>query len=271
MSRTFVEIRLPPSFRPEHEAAVIGYLADSLVGSRDWARAFQAFDILDEAVLVTAAGRRTFRALYREMVEDELTDLYLRELMALADVDSQSPALWARYARHIVERVTERGWRRPEFPDTRFLLSYLLYWWGAFARGYALEVSVFRDLKQSGLRFQAHNLLERRERYSVSDLTVQGLAGDVKTSVYFVQIARPLIHDFYIVRLWARGRVVTLVVLLQPPAWDTINGDTVDGDLDALPDLRASPVRIRHRGHELVVLDYDAWKRRILRLQGADR
>jgi len=268
MSRASVEIRLPPSFGPEHEAAVIAYLADGLVGSADWAKAFQAFDILDEAILVTPEGRRTFRALYREIVEDELTDSYLRELMALDDVDSQSPALWARYARRIVDHFTRRGWRRPDLPDARLFLSYLLYWWGAFARGYALEVVIFRDLQRSGLRFQAHNLLQRRERYSVSDLTVQGLAGDIKTSVYFVQIARPLIHDFYIVRLWARGRVSTLVVLLQPPAWDTINGDTVDGDLDDLTDLQSSPVRIRRRGHELVVLDYDEWKRRILRLQG---
>jgi hypothetical protein len=97
------------------------------------------------------------------------------------------------------------------------------------------------------------------------------MAGDIKTSVYFVQAATPLRHDFYIVRLWVRGQISTLVVLLQPPVWDTINGDTVDGNLDDLAGLLPVPVRIRRRGHELVVLDYDEWKRRILRLQGADR
>jgi hypothetical protein len=271
MSQSFVGVQLPPGFSPQHESAVIGYLADSLAGSTAWAMAFQAFDILDQAVLITTEGRRTFRALYREIADSKWTDPYLRELMALEDIDSESPALWARYARRIVDEFTGRGWRRADVPDTRLLLSYLLYWWGAFARGYALEVVIFRDLKRSGLRFQAHNLLDRRGRYSASDLTVQGMAGDIKTSVYFVQAATLLRHDFYVVRLWTRGRVSTVVVLLQPPAWDTINGDTMDGDLDDVTDLRPVPVRIRRRGHELVVLDYDEWKRRILRRQGADQ
>ena len=160
------------------------------------------------------------------------------------------------------------GWRRPDVPETRLLLSYLLYWWGAFARGYAFEVQVFRDLRNSGVQFQAHNLLDRQQRYSPSDLTVSGMAGDIKTSIYFVQAATPLVHDFYIVRLFTRGRERTLVVLLQPDAWDIINGDTVPGHLDIVMEQLPTPVRIRHRGRELVVVDYEEWKRRILRLQG---
>ena len=38
--------------------------------------------------------------------------------------------------------------------------------------------------------------------------------------------------------------------------------------LDTIVDQLPAPVRIRHSGQELVVVDYDEWKRRILRLQG---
>jgi hypothetical protein len=168
-----------------------------------------------------------------------------------------------------VQEVAQRGWRRPDVPASRLLLSYLLYWWGAFARGYALEAQIFRDLQQSGIQFTAHDLRNHQQRFSLSDLTVNNMAGDIKTSIYFVQAAASLAHDFYIVRLSVGARVYTLVVMLQPSAWTQINGDTVAGDLETAIDLFPAPVSIQHRGHNLVVLDYNEWKRRILRQQGA--
>ncbi len=247
---------------------MIDYLAGRLFGREAWGRAFEAFDLLDQAALVIAEGRYTFRTLYQQMVDRHMADAYLAELLTLRDVEQQSPALWSRFARQIVNEFTQRGWRRPDVPETRLLLSYLLYWWGAFARGYAFEVEIFRDLRESGIRFQAHNLLDRQQRYSPSDLTVSGMAGDIKTSVYFVQAAAGLVHDFYIVRLFTRERERTLVVLLQLQAWNTIDGDTVLGHLDAVMEQLPAPVRIQHRGRELVVIGYEEWKRRILRLQG---
>jgi hypothetical protein len=230
--------------------------------------AFEGFDLLDQAVLITAKGRYTFRTLYQQTVDQQMADAYLSELLRLPNVKQQSPALWARFARQIVSEFRQRGWHQPDVPGTRLLLSYLLYWWGAFARGYAFEVEVFRDLRDSKIEFQAHNLLDRQQRYSPSDLLVSSMAGDIKTSIYFVQAGAPLVHDFYIVRLFAGEQVYTLVVLLQPLAWDTINGDTVPGQLDTVLEQLPIPVRIQHHDHELVVIDYDEWKRRILRLQG---
>ncbi len=247
---------------------MIDYLAGRLSGREGWAKAYKAFDMLDQAVLITATRRHTFRSLYQQMVDKKMADVYLSQLLALHDPKKQSPALWARFARQIVSEFAQRGWRRPDVPETRLLLSYLLYWWGAFARGYAFEVEIFRDLRDSGIQFQAHNLLDRRQRYSPSDLTINDMSGDVKTSVYFVQVGAPLRHDFYIVRLFSRGQVYTLVVLLQPPMWGKINGNTIEGHLDAVVEQLPKPVRIRHRGHELVVVDYNEWKKRILRLQG---
>lgn len=271
MATTSIEIQLPSNFDPDHERVVIDYLAGRLSGREAWARALEAFDLLDQAVLITLRERYTFRTLYQQMVDRRMADAYLGELLTLHDVKEQGPALWSRFARQIVGEFTQRGWRRSDVPETRLLLSYLLYWWGAFARGYAFEVEVFRDLRESGIRFQAHNLLERQQRYSPSDLTVSGMAGDIKTSIYFVQAAAPLVHDFYIVRLVTRGHVHVLVVLLQPQTWDIINGDAMAGHLDTVVEQLPAPSRIRHRGHELVVVGYEEWKRRILRLQGEAR
>lgn len=138
---------------------MIDYLAGRLSGREAWATAFQAFDLLDGAVLITATGRHTFRALYRQMVDEEMADAYLSELLALRDVLKQSPALWSGFARRIVNEFAQRGWRRSDVPETRLSLSYLLYWWSAFARGYALEVEIWdgssiRDTRQRYLRFR---------------------------------------------------------------------------------------------------------------------
>ena len=93
------------------------------------------------------------------------------------------------------------------------------------------------------------------------------MLGDIKTSVYFVQAAAPLSHDFYIVRLFVQGRPYTLAVMLQPETWEEINGDTVEGTLDTMVTRFPDAVRLQEGGHELVALDYAEWKRRILRLQ----
>lgn len=266
-----LQISLPANFTPKHEQVVIEYLAGQLTGKNAWQLAFEAFDQLDGATVHLPDGLQTFRTLYRQIIDNEIADQYLSELLALQDVEKQSSALWARFARQIMSEFVQRGWQRADIPETRLLLSYFLYWWGAFARGYALEVEIFQDLQQSGVQFQAHNLLDHQEQYSPSDLIIRGLAGDIKTSVYFVQAAISLNQDFYIVRLSIRGRTYTLVVLLQPLAWDVINGDTVDGTLETIRQQSPTPVRIRQAGHVLVALEYTEWKRRMLALQGEDK
>jgi hypothetical protein len=264
-----LQIELPAIFDASHERTVIDYLSDRFSGREAWAHAFVAFDILEQAVVVTEDGRATFRQLYLQIVDQGLADSYIYELLSLDEVVHESPALWARFARQIMKEVSQRGLRRPDISASRLLVSYLLYWWGAFARGYALEVEIFRDLQQSGIQFTAHDLRDRQQRFSPSDLIVNSMAGDVKTSIYFVQAAEPLAHDFYIVRLSMGSRLYTLVVMLQPPAWKKINGDTIAGDLATLLRHFPTPVSIQRHGHNLVVLEYTEWKRRILRRQGA--
>lgn len=260
-----LHIEQPAAFNATHDRAVIDFLTDRVSGSAAWARVFAAMDVLEDAFLIVETERLSFRAVYTLLVDRPMADDYIADLLALQDVRQESPALRARYARAIGQSLADRGWRRPE---TRLLYAYLLYWWGSFARGYALEVEIFRDLEASGVQFQAHDLRDPQARYSLSDLTVAGLAGDIKTSTYFVQAAAPLAHDFYIVRLAVKGAVHTLVVMLQPESWEKINGDTTPGTIDTLLDHFPAPVAIRQRGHDLVVLRYDSWKQRMLLQQG---
>lgn len=270
MSKPAISIQIPPTFRLEHEQAVIAYLNHRLVGRTMWGLAFEAFDILDQAFVIRQGQHTSFRVLYLDIVDYQYADSYIDKLLSLDDIPQQSPALWAQYAREIVSMCRRDGWQCSGVPETRLLLSYILYWWSAFTRGYAFEVEIYRDLQQSTIEFHAHNIRDRRQRYSASDLTVSGMAGDIKTSTYFVQTIASFVHDFYIVRLTVHNRVRTLVAFLQPSIWKKLNGDTVEATLDTVTHYLPAPVKIYHREQELVILEYTEWKQRILTYQGGN-
>ena len=263
-----VAIQLPANFTPHHEDVVIRYLSGQLRGPDDWRLAIEAFNLLDDSVIENFGQVYNFRTFYRQFVDERFSEAYLQALLNLANIRQQSPSLWASYARQIVQAFIQLGWQDDEQTTTRLCLSYLLYWWNAFARGYAFEAEVFQDLQRWGVDFQAHDLLNRHQRFSPSDLTVIGQAGDIKTSTYFLHLSSSISHDFYIVRFWDHGQLYTIVVMLQSASWDKINGDTVDGHLSSVLQQLPRPVRIRSDNHEFVVIAYDEWKRRILRIQG---
>ena len=81
VTTTSIQIELPSDFGPDHERVVIDYLAGRLFGREAWGRAFEAFDLLDQAALVIAEGRYTFRTLYQQMVDRHMADAYLAELL----------------------------------------------------------------------------------------------------------------------------------------------------------------------------------------------
>jgi len=190
--------------------------------------------------------------------------LYLAEHLAAVSVSR-----WATVARAIQPRLEQVDLYRPEIPTTRLILAYCLYWWRAFALGYALEVEIQRDLKASGVQFEAHDLRRSEERLSPYDLVVLGFKGDIKTSTYFLQAARTrtLPHDFYITRIRGRQRTRTLVVFMQAEMWQAIDGETLLVLLEQVADTLPRAVRIVHEGIELTVVDYEAWKARVLRRQ----
>lgn len=122
---TVAEIQLPNDFTLEHETAVINYLTGDLRGRQDWQLAFAAFDQLDIAYLETPDGRFTFRTLYLEVVDYQLADGYIRELLALDDVEKAGPALWSRYASQIVAECRRRGWQQADLPGAR-IFTYIV-------------------------------------------------------------------------------------------------------------------------------------------------
>ena len=265
---------IPPQLTEEQRMLLTIYLSDDYRLKRsEWPQIFKAVDWLGQAKVVTHNKFRTFRQLYLEYIDTSLADLYLEQLLALSDVQKESPPLIAAFARQVQVLLRRAGLLGSS--ESWLLLAYCLYWWQSFARGYTFEVEIIRDLQDSGLIFEAHDLSRRWERYSPADLEVLGLAGDIKTSTYFLKSKprSPLRSDFYITRLYEKGRSRTLVVFQKTLAWDKINGSTIDGTLANLQDILPYPVRIQQSNTTLVVVDYTLWKQRVLQVQqdeGAD-
>ena len=130
------------------------------------------------------------------------------------------------------------------------------------------------DLESSHIDFAMHDLLRGSERYSQADLIVLDLMGDIKTSTYFLQLQPrgPLLNDFYITRLYDKGRIRTLVVFQKPHAWRRIGGEaTVPGDLNNVLDLLPQPVQLEQSELTLVVVEYEDGKEMVRHVQAAER
>ncbi|MEM7532226.1 MAG: hypothetical protein AAF639_08620 [Chloroflexota bacterium] len=105
----------------------------------------------------------------------------------MPDVSTQSPALTAQFARQIAPTLERLGLLVKGLSQSYFLMAYCVYWWQSFARGYAFEVEIIRDLEASDVAFEMHDIRSQTERYSPADLVVLGLLRDIKTSTYFLQ------------------------------------------------------------------------------------
>ena len=165
----------------------------------------------------------------------------------------------AQIARQIVIRLQQAGLRQTEVTASNFLLAYCLYFWESFAVGYTFEVEIYRDLTASGITFQAHDIRNAQERLSNYDLELLNQHGDIKTSLYFLysRRTRNLPHDFYITRFYEGHRQRTLVVMLQPFAWEQINGDTVEAKLEEATKQFPAPVKVQIVHRPIVVIDYN--------------
>ncbi len=262
-------VQIPTDFLPSHRAALYTYMTnDRQLTQSKWRTLYKAIDILDKAQIMVAGRFRTFRQVYQERMDSVFADPYIARLLELEDVPGQSPALMAAFARRASTAIKESGLIRRDNPDSWLLWAYCIYWWQSFARGYAFEVEILQDLTLSGLSFVAHNLSSRYERFSPADLVVLDLLGDLKTSIYFLQTETgDLPNGFYITRLREAGHKHTLVVFQKTHAWDKINGETVDGTLSNVLVLLPRPVRLRQGKHELIVVEYETWKRKVLNIQ----
>lgn len=266
-----ITIQLPANFSPYQEQIILKYLTRGRhsLSYSEWGAALSGFNELHQAIVITQTVNATFRQVYNKYVDLPFADLYLSQLLNLPHIGRQFSALHAQVKRSIVAHLGQVGLRRVGLPDTNLLLAYCLYFFHSFATGYAFEVQIYRDLTASGIVFDAHDILDRKSRFQPYDLSVLGLYGDIKTSLYFLRVGRSqkLPHDFYITRLYAKGRARTLVVMLKLDAWKQIDGDTVARLLEEAVQAFPNPVSVKLDAGTVVITDYEVWKSKILSRQ----
>lgn len=266
-----MRVILPPALTEQHKAAALKFVQDPRQLTRsEWLSTLACFDLLHSAIVEHGGGEETFARIYQRLIEARFADTYISVLYRVKNVTKAAEPLRAQVSRQIRGLLQRADLYNPIQTETFYLFAYCLYWWYAFAKGSAFEVEILRDLTQTGIEFQAHDLRHRRGRLSPFDLVVLGFTGDIKTSVYFLYVARSqtLANDFYITCLIDQHRRYrTLVVFLKPPAWEAIDGETTPATLRTLSAVLPAVAEIEHRGRTLVVLEYEEWKTRVLKVQ----
>ena len=264
---------IPPEVTAEHRHVVRRYV-ESISGlpAHDWPLATEAFNLLRHAVIIRHDHRAyTFAQIYDELVDARYATPFIKALYDLDDIRQGSTALWVVGAQQVYQDLTDAGVHEPAgHPNSRLLMAYCLYWWQSFCKGYAFEVEIFRDLEQSGLRFEPHDLIDPAARRSPYDLVMSNFRGDVKTSTYFLQKAsrQTVSSDFFITRVWLPGqRARILVVFLHDLTWDAIDSETLLARLAELETVLPHPARIAYHGGELVVTEYGHWKDKMRQYQ----
>lgn len=266
-----LEIKLSTDFTQDHHDALLAYLrVEQYMDTAVWRQLFKAVDLLDKSLVITGELTRTFREVYKELIEMPFSNAYIEQLLDSKNVSTESPRLAARFARQIGPILENAGFLRRDVPYTLLLQGYCLYWWQSFTRGYAFEVFIMRDLTESNITFQMHDIRSNSARYSPADLIVLDLLGDVKNSTYFLQWQSQgqLPNDFYITRLYQNKREHAIVVFQKPFAWELLEGGPViSGTLETILDIFPSPVKIEQHGIILIVAEYELWKKMVYRKQ----
>ncbi len=267
-------IILPARLADDQQRLLIKYLRLPRSLSREeWARALAAFDLLHEGRVQWGDETMTLQQFYLRTIDSLHANAIIDELLAAADAEIAGRRLTEKYWREINAGLAALGVTGAT-TEERALLVYCLYWWRSFCKGYGREVAVFRDLEQSGIEFEAHDLRDPASRRTAYDLIVLGHWGDVENSTYFIHTARlfPLRCDFYIARLW--DEIVNQwldLVLLKPEVWHELNGKPTPCSWKAIPQVLPAVAEIALRGETLIVAPYEKWKECVLRKQALER
>ena len=266
-------IRLPPTFTDRHKVVARSFVQSERLEASDRKLLFEAFDILHRAEIEVDAERLTFVQVYEQRIEARFANEYLDALLQTDEIETRAEQLRAQTSRQIMPILRSWGLLDQNEPLSFYLLAYCLYWWYVFARGYAFEIEVFRDLSNSNIRYSSHNLLDPYERRSPFDLVLLGFRGDIKTSTYFLGAVRTteLLCDFYITRLFdAKGKRRTWVTFLQEQFWTVIrdvNLPVISMVLDDLVATKSGVFQVKVNQNTLIMLDYHIWKRLITTVQ----
>ena len=263
-------IELAPDLTDEDVAVLRRYLADPFhLSDQEWQHLRTAVDRLAQSAVVFGDRQYGFRRFYDLFINGTYARPFLRRLRHLRDLQQEGPVLQASVARGITAWFRLNGLEPSVVLGADCLWVYCLYWWAAFARGYLFERVIICDMQAAGIRFQAHESERGRERYTPYDLSVPGLGnGDIKGSLYFLDVLPDPPADFYVTRLYdARRREVKQVVFLTPQVWRRLNGALQPTTIAEAPRYFPSPVVVEIAGEPWVVVEYEVWKGRLLRWQ----
>lgn len=258
-------IQIVGNLLSEHDTALSEYLRGAGRLTREqWQSLREAVDLLAHSIVTFQERDYTFARFYEMFIDRQFAEPFLQALVAMPDVAQDAPRLQAATARQIVQWIQQEDFYQKGQLESRWLLTFCLYWWSAFALGYAFEVEIFRDLRAEGIEFFAHDITNRNERLSPFDLTVLGLRGDVKYSTWFLTVenARLAGLDFFITRLYDESGAGWLrVVLLTPLAQELIGGAiTPATPTEAAPTL---PATVTADAALLRLIRYEDWKARV--------
>jgi hypothetical protein len=270
-----IQIGLPAGFRSEHATALGQYLqGETRLDQTHWRLVWDATDILRQATVTIEGKTQTFADLYDDLVDLVYAGPFIEALYQFDDVLGQAEHKRAEIARQIIIELREAGYYDRAVPESQLLLVFCLYWWQSFTKGYAFEIRILRDLKESRVPHQAHDLRDREARLSPFDLTVMGFQGDIRTFTYFfaVERGRSLPHDFYISRLWDRQTFCWQeVVILKPVCWAAMDGETRPAQVGQIIDILPDAAEITIDTQKLVVVEYQVWKDLVKARQGDEQ
>ena len=264
-------IQLATGFSKTHQPVLVQYVTDpNGLTQAQRQSLFQAIDFLRDSRVIVDGASLTFSQFYYQFVDAVYADAFISTLLGSKTVDEVGRQHKQSVKRQIPTRFAQEGWYRPELPSTRFLLAFCLYWWEAFATGYTFEVTILQDLADSGLKFDAHDLRQRTERFTRADLVISDMVGDVKSSAYFFFTARSaeFSHDLYITRYYETSRrTYHRFVILKAAHWQRINGETQPIAFPNWSEVLPSPASFEYTGMHFVAVDYEQWKQKMLTYQ----
>ena len=267
-----IKISLNSKLTQADSNILVRYLAESYRFSRqEWQAVIRAMSCLGQSQVSFQGQLYTFEQFYTQIIDTRYAEPFLQRLYDLTDLSMEGQRLQAAVAREITNWLHQVGFRADQTDYAYYLIAYCLYRWSAFARGYAFESLIFRDLEASGVDFTPHDPRLLSERYAGHDLKVGAWKGDVKLSFYFLpEGEKALSLDFYVSHLYDLGqRRYRIVVLIRLSVWKQLDGDTLPGRLVSALSILPQPVHLTLSGQTWVLTLYSEWKRRILHLQGA--
>lgn len=264
-------IRLDPDLTASHTGVFQTYFRGAHYLSRtEWRTLRRGMDMLAQCQVDFQEGTYTFAQFYRTFLEVNHAQPFLAALYELSDVQQTGAALQARHARDILLWLTNNDFYGPNAGDRSFLVIYCLYQWASFANGYIFQISIFRDLEASGIRFTPNDPRNLQQRFADHDLVLQGFKGDMKLSLYFLDALplRSLSVDFYLTQMYERRQArQRWVALLNTRMWKAINGHTIPGQLLDAMQWFPTPVAITLQQEPWIIMAYTEWKAHILSVQ----